>query len=553
MRSPLPLCAALLCCAGCLQPRLGDAADLLPLAVESLSLGELEPTSPPFVNGDAVIRVRFSEPVDAFSLSEETVMIVAGVPKGPCQGPNDCPEGLCLEGECFAAPVDAAFIEDANRPPLTASRRSRTIPMDQWLTADGLEVCLGPRAPLARPERYAIVLSAALRDRQGNPLVSADGRTAGFVYEFVTGAQGGVRPKIVLLAPAPGAEGVATNLAEVRVAVTGEVLGAQGDGIWLEGPVGKIPARVSPLTTGCPDAYKACFGLALDGILQPFTTYGLAHHDRLRDAEDRPVPASPEEAFITGSGPDWTPPGVQDLAWEPEAGCLEVRLGTDEAAQVRLRWRTDEGSHELLLPGFGVAHGSALPLHPLPLELSVDTWDAVGNQGGLGAQPLALTPIAAVAISEVLANPKGTEPAQEYVEIVNLGIEAVSLDGWSVTDTLAKTGDPLPPESLPPGAIGLVVPSSYQSGGVDPAPAPGTLVLRLQGSTLGSAGLANGGEPVFLLDSEGRVISRYPGAPVSGALPANGQSVGRELGVGCEARGPWRLHPEGSSTPGRLE
>lgn len=545
---------AMSCSTSCLHPRLGDDADLRPLAVEWLSLGELQPVAIPSVEPEHEVRVLFSEPVDPFSLSGDTVMVVGAEAQGPCGGHPDCPDGLCVEGRCFSAPVDAAFQVDANRPPLAASRRSRVIPSSVWMTADGREVRLRPHAPLTGAARYALVLSAALRDRKGNPLVSDEGRVKGVVYDFVTGALGGVRPRLLLLAPAPLAEGVPTNLAEVRLAVTGAVEGIGDDGLWLEGPEGRVPGLVSALPEGCPDPYPACYEIALGADLQPLAAYRLGHHEGLRDDEGRPLPASSEVMFVTGRGADASPPVVTELAYEGEGGCLEVSLVTDEAARVTLRWWSSAGAGELALAGTGTAHRGALPLVPLPESLAVDAWDVVGNLGTYGPEPLSLTPLAAVAISEVLANPAGPEPAQEFVEIVNQGDAPVSLEGWWITDTLSKPGDPLPPEVLSPGAVGLVVPSTYQAVGLsDPAPAAQTHLLKLSGSTIGSGGLTNSGEPVFLLDSEGRVVSRYPGGAASGELPANGQSVGRELGAGCAGRGAWRLQPEGSSTPGRLE
>jgi hypothetical protein len=152
-----------------------------------------------------------------------------------------------------------------------------------------------------------------------------------------------------------------------------------------------------------------------------------------------------------------------------------------------------------------------------------------------------------------LANPAGAEPSQEFVEIINLGPTPVELGGWWLTDDPGREGDPLPPVSLAPGAVGLVVPSGYDPhAGADPAPAPAAVLIPLPSGTLGSGGLSNSGEPVLLLTPQGQVASAYGGQPGSGATPENGQSVRRLLGGGCAERGPWELHPDGASSPGRI-
>ena len=75
----------------------------------------------------------------------------------------------------------------------------------------------------------------------------------------------------------------------------------------------------------------------------------------------------------------------------------------------------------------------------------------------------------------MLANAAGPEPAQEYVELRNLGGDAVSLAGLRLED--AKGGDDLPAETLAPGGYALVVPSGYDPAqGQDPAPRAGTLL-----------------------------------------------------------------------------
>src|SRR6185369_13432174 len=96
----------------------------------------------------------------------------------------------------------------------------------------------------------------------------------------------------------------------------------------------------------------------------------------------------------------------------------------------------------------------ALPLSALPPEsaatIAVTAADRAGNVAS--SSPLAFdTPPALppIVITEVLANAAGPEPAQEYVELRNLGANPVSLAGLRLEDS--KGGDDLPPLELAAG------------------------------------------------------------------------------------------------------
>jgi hypothetical protein len=125
-----------------------------------------------------------------------------------------------------------------------------------------------------------------------------------------------------------------------------------------------------------------------------------------------------------------------------------------------------------------------------------------------------------VVINEVLANPIGPEPAQEWVEIVNDGQAPADLGGYALRDVGGET--PLPPAVLPPGAYALIVNQSFsEDDEYDPPPAPDAAILRV--AKLGKGGLANAGEPLSLRDGQGAVISRFP----AGLKAKAGMSVAR--------------------------
>lgn len=166
---------------------------------------------------------------------------------------------------------------------------------------------------------------------------------------------------------------------------------------------------------------------------------------------------------------------------------------------------------------FGVAG-----LAPLTsIGLSVTAVDLSGGAAGALVSVSTLAPMPHVIINEVYANPLGEEPEQEWIEIVNDGAVAADLGGYIVADIGGKAE--LPSAWLAPGELALIVNEAYNEmeDELDPAPLPGTLILRVP--SLGRSGLSNGGEPIKLLDPAGNVLSRAPATP----KPKPGSSLAR--------------------------
>jgi len=193
----------------------------------------------------------------------------------------------------------------------------------------------------------------------------------------------------------------------------------------------------------------------------------------------------------------------------------------------------------------------ALPLSSLPAQaaatVAVTAADRAGNVAT--SSPLAFeTPPALppIVITEVLANSAGPEPAQEYVELRNLGPDAVSLAGLRLEDS--KGGDDLPAEVLAPDGYALVVASGYDPAqGQDPAPRAGTLLVRVD-SRIGSDGLANGGELVRLMSGDA-VVSSYGGWVSVSASSWAGKGVHRLVQTACDRPDAWNRTPL-AATPG---
>jgi hypothetical protein len=174
--------------------------------------------------------------------------------------------------------------------------------------------------------------------------------------------------------------------------------------------------------------------------------------------------------------------------------------------------------------------------------------DRAGNSTLSAPVALDLPPqLPRLAITEILANPAGSENTQEFVEIYNAGSDAVALGGLLLAD---KSGsDALPEVLLPAGAYAIVVPDAYNAAdGKDPAPREGTVIVRVPGR-LASDGLANTGEPVRLLTAGGFVISQYGGWVDVSATAWSGKSVKRSGSDACDGPDAWSKTPS-SPTPG---
>lgn len=125
-----------------------------------------------------------------------------------------------------------------------------------------------------------------------------------------------------------------------------------------------------------------------------------------------------------------------------------------------------------------------------------------------------------VTVNEVLANPIGPEPHQEWVELYNDGQIEAHLGGYRLLDIGGDTV--LPDVPLPAGRFAVVVSEKFvEDGEVDVPPPPDVILVRVP--ALGKSGLSNSGELLRLVDPEGRTISRFPAAP----KPRAGQSVSR--------------------------
>jgi hypothetical protein len=348
-----------------------------------------------------------------------------------------------------------------------------------------------------------------------------------------------------LVDPAAGATGVPLNLAGVVVRFPAAVSWGTGGLIVCNGQGAAVP--VSPPTeTPCSDgAAGACYRVQLAGSLPASTSCAVSIAAGALDASGAAVPAGTIGVFVDADAPDVTPPVLSGVAVASAGPCLHVSFATDEPATGTIV--VQAGGVEVDTPaGAGAtSFDIGIPLQGLPpsvaATVTVRATDLAGNASA--SAPLAFTtPVALppVAITEVLANPAGPEPQQEYVELRNLGDADVPLAGLRLLDS--KGGDDLPAETLAPGGYALVVTATYDpSEGSDPAPRAGTLLLRVD-TRLGADGLSNSGESVQLVMGDA-VVSSYGGWVSVSAGSWNGHAVHRLVQTACDSSNAWNHSP----------
>lgn len=149
-------------------------------------------------------------------------------------------------------------------------------------------------------------------------------------------------------------------------------------------------------------------------------------------------------------------------------------------------------------------------------------YDLSGTLHGFSVDVVTAPVTPRIVISEVMANPAGPEPSQEWIELVNDGITAVDLSGWKLADPGMET--PLPSYQLQPGEYVVLVGPGWEAD-PDLGAVPPEAVTVLELPQLGKSGLSNSGELLRLRDPEGNTVSKFPETP----RPENGVSNARRF------------------------
>lgn len=242
-----------------------------------------------------------------------------------------------------------------------------------------------------------------------------------------------------------------------------------------------------------------------------------------------------------------TPSVGCEVGWQPvAAGCarpLDDRLLVAPPAGSSL-WLFESGAlhwHHVAHAGEAFALRGLRPTAQQRIEYVSLLADGSQYRGQLNIQTS--QPVPHVVINEVLANPLGSEPAQEWVELYNDGMRPVQLGGWAFSDSGATTR--LPEVSLESGTYLLLVAQGFSPGGPDfwPQGEVGRIVLP----ALGKSGLSNGGEELRLSDSSGKLMSRFPALPAAKA----GVSIARRAPDAPDERADsFAVHAAPGASPG---
>ena len=406
-------------------------------------------------------------------------------------------------------------------PPLAQRYLAELVAVDAQTQGDVL--LMMPRRALDPNARYTLVIGAGLRAgglALGRPSLRA----------FTTGGYDDAAPILQLVAPADGAAGVVRNLAAITVKWSKPMPPAplqivDGNGmVWPSATTG---------TSGA-DGTIVDLRIELGAVLDAGSHFEVRAPPSLVDEQGRP-PFGDPPGFSTGNELRTSAPALDGLALEVADRCLVVRFSTDRPTLAELCVAdrcTDDTA--------GSAHALGVSLAEPQDGWSLRAWDESTAPQAEAEGIVDLPPLPLV-LTEILFQPKGPRLSQQYVELYNVGDDPVELGGLALTT--ASGLDRLPAGTLPSGGYAVVVPDGFTDDGLDVVPAASALLLRVANTRLGGRGIREGGEPVWLVDGSGRLITRWGGWPVPVAL---GQSLTRDP-FQCDL--PANFHPS-AQTPG---
>ena len=443
-------------------------------------------------------------------------------------------------------PPDDALREDVARRPLNEATRARRIPADVRVSGTAVEV--RPLEPLPPGEQVTLVLAAFATSVAGESLGEA------VLVEGVISASPSAGARVIGSFPADGTVDVPTNAEPFVIALDGEIALEEGAVILraasasIDHALGVV--RCEPLGL----AAHTCLLVAPSLPLPPASPITLETTSALHDATGAAVPRSMIE-LVSGLGADARAPSLLapascpiDALADTTMGCAiatdrtwSIAIEADEPLRVELAARSGlrralapRGAVQLAIEGLDAEH------HELARLVLIDL---AGLRTVREITIVTTAPLAPVTITEVCADAEGPEPAQEWIELANVGAVPVALGGLSISDREELVGTTLVSSRvLVPGARVLLVGEGFDA---ELAGAPPGAPLVTVGRTVVASGLSNGGEPLFLRDAEGRRLAHVPA--LSGEV---GRCVVRREGGDPRADAIAEFHYD-ACTPGR--
>jgi hypothetical protein len=419
-----------------------------------------------------------------------------------------------------AGVLTAAQLRDVAKPVLPSSLASRAVSTLAWLEPDASRLVVAPLVALEPGAMYTLALSA--------PLVS---------LPFTV--SNAARPELARVWP---------DHDEVAPSARAAVWCGASDLGPLDAPATLEPALLAgrfTVGTGAPIVVPQCVSwfsgtasLASDAAAPPALAPPSVSFDDGTTAALEPTVLFGLDAPPTAAAPCTAPA----IAFGPACADVEDDRLVVHADVEPLLWTIDLGGAPIVRSSRGAI---SFTLRPLPTDgrCRVATLD---RSGRVLASEVAITPAPPrphVVLNEVLANPAGAEPAQEWIELYNDGGGAVSLAGFAIEDAGGRSD--LPAALLEPGAFALVVSDAFVADdGADPPPAPDTLLVHVP--ALGRSGLSNEGERLTLRDPAGVALSTFPAVKTK-----NGVSVARTAPDAPDTDlTSFIASPNGASTPG---
>ncbi len=468
------------------------------------------------------------------SIGALTVRDARGGPRPPLQIPRRPRLHLAHAGVLAAAETsvlllrgapDDDLLADLATAPLRGDTLARAIASDVTADADALVVT--PRDALEPGAPYTLAVTGWLADADG---MRALGVPRAFGLRVSASPDDGAAR--IDSWPPDGAPAVGANLPLLATRFDGRVVGAV-DAVFLADAAGvPVPAETRDVpceTLGWGGAH--CVAVVPHDALVGSARYALVAGDGLRDSTGAALGRS-DAWFTTAPDPDTTSPApLPDAVCASDETALAGGCALVDDGSVTLRIRAAEAVRAFLAlddgrtrhaAGVVAPRGTAsLALRGLPPDTAhramLRLVDAAGLEHTETFDVATSPPLATLAITEIRADARGAEPRQEYVEVVNFGAVPIDLQGFTLADRADAIGDVIPRAFLlPAGARALLVPDAFDPDDpTDDAPAPGVLLVALDGA-LGTGGLANTGEPLFLRDALGRRVSAAPALAAPG-------------------------------------
>jgi len=474
------------------QEQLSEATSTTPGVVEIRTTDWSGNTTPPTaIARRPRIEIAISTPID---MSDQPVMLLSGR-------------------------LDDALATDLSKAPLRASNSERMI--SSQIKSRDERVTLIPESALEAGAIYTVVVAGWAKTETGIKFYK-DGSP--FSLELLVSQDPDAGAEIDDCWPADGRSGVAPNLAFAVVHFDGNINGEQ-QGVRLEdanGFVLPVAIKNEPCTRiGWKDG--VCIVLEPEAPLEANARFHIVIDDSVRDARGAPIVAQPF-GFDTASEADRDSPKLLPLPCAIDESDLAIGCALIDDQNVRLRLRANEpvrfqledpeDNISLTAPrGDGVITLRDRKPGSL-IDMQLTATDEAGNRS---IAPLTLrvqTELARLSITEVRADPRGPEPAQEFIELLNYGDDPIDLKGFSVSDASDGRGVVIEQSQFvfPNARVLLVADDFDPEEPRDDAPLPGTYLVRV-GKSLTSNGLANSGEDIFLRDPNGRRISAAPSVP----------------------------------------